>query len=346
MAHGNGRGQGSGGRGARGRGSRTGGCGGGCGCGGCGGGWGGGDWGWAPPCGGWGGCGWGGGCGGYCGTPAVVPAPVPWPYPIMVPAAQPPAPAYAPPYPPVTGCVDAFGVNTGCAPMTGALGAQIAAAMPILQNVRNVSNGVQALMPALQTARDSMRRIRERVFPAQPSAAPAASPFAFTATSQPIAQPVAVCPDRSCVVYELRALDDMTGAAIQTAQVPDRTPIEVLGDVTGVIALEGNTPRRWSHVRLRATDGSTIEGWMKPESLVSGAPPISPGAPGASTGCACEKLSAEVDGTSIGKGILPGTRYDARNIGTSAVPLTAAQAQAYAWLYRRFGNPAFFRFGR
>ena len=358
MAHGNGNGRGRSSGSRSGRGARTGGWndgGGGCGggCGGCGGGsWGGG---WAPPCGGWGGCGWGGGCGGYCGSQTVVP----WPYPVMVPSA-PPAPAYAAPYPypPVTGCVDAYGANTGCGlpqPATGAFGDRIAAAIPIMQDVRNVSSSVQSLMPALQNARDSMQRIRERMFPAQPAATPAATPFGYAAepfaAPAPIAQPVAVCPDRACVVYELRALDDVSGAAVRTAQVPDKTPIEVLGDTTGVIAIEGNVPRRWSHVRLRATDGSTIEGWMKPESLVAGAPS---GPVGTSTGCACEKLSAEVDGTSIGKGILPGTQYHPGSrppIGTSAVPLsTAPNLGTFLPWFNRFrgrGRGRYdFRYGR
>ena len=308
MAHGNGGGN----RGAnvsrahghgRGHGARTGGCGGGgCGCGGCGGG----GWGWAPPCGGWGGCGWGGGCGGYCGGPQIVPMPVPlpWPYPMAVPQQVAPVPNAS-----ITGCA-LGGPGTGCAMHeaaqdyrlalaslgphagtlvgTGAFGDRLAAAFPVLGNVREAADSVRDLMSAVRTARDALKRVRGSFAALVPAAAaPAATPFEPAAASGPLA----TCPDRSCVVYELRALNDASGQPVRTAQVPDRTPIEVIGDTTGVIMLEGASPRRWSHVRLRATDGSTIEGWMKPENLNGGAPPSTGfDQAGTSTGCACEKL--------------------------------------------------------
>ena len=259
--------------------------------GGCGGGWGGGG------CGDWGGCGGNGGCGGYCGGPQIVPMPVPWPYPMMPPQLlQQEAPLMS-----NTGCAP----GTGCAlhgsftppaaeqdyrlalaslgasaplvgPDTGAFGS---AALSALGSVSNATNSVLGLMPAMQMARDALQRVRSL---AALQAAPAASLFAPAAPSGPATS----CPNRSCVVYELRALNDTSGQPLRTAQVPDRTPIEVIGEGAGVIVLEGAEPRRWSHVRLRATDGSTIEGWMKPENLASGASPST----GASTGCACEKL--------------------------------------------------------
>ena len=274
MAHGSGnRGRSTNGRG------RGGGCGG-CGCGGgCGGGWGGG---WAPPCGGWGGCGWGGGCGGYCGGyggyggyggPQIVPMPVPWPYPMAVPQAAPPMPA-PPPYGP-----GIYGTGTGA--FGDRLNAGLNAAFPVLGNVRDVASSVRDLMPAVRTARDALQRVRESLAALQGAPAAAVEPAAATGAAMGT---WGMCPDRSCVVYELRALNDASGQPVRTAQVPDRTPIEVIGDVTGVILLEGSSPRRWSHVRLRATDGSTIEGWMKPENLVSAS------AEGTSAGCACERL--------------------------------------------------------
>ena len=162
-----------------------------------------------------------------------------------------------------------LGPHAGTLVGTGAFGDRLAAAFPVLGNVREAADSVRDLMPAVRTARDALQRVRGSFAALVPAAAaPAATPFEPAAASGPLAQ----CPDRSCVVYELRALNDASGQPVRTAQVPDRTPIEVIGDTTGVITLEGAEPRRWSHVRLRATDGSTIEGWMKPENL-NGAPP-------------------------------------------------------------------------
>ena len=279
----------------------------------------------------WGGCGGGGGCGGYYGgQQQIVPMPYPMPYPMPFP--QQAAPLLAPNTGcalggPGTGCAlggpgtgCAGGPGTGCAfappvaerdyrlalaslgpytaPLvgTGAFGDRLLAAWPVLESVRDATSSVRELMPAVQTARDALRRVRESFGAMQSAAAPAAQPFEPAATSEPIA----MCPDRSCVVYELGALNNASGQPVRTAQVPDRTPIEVIGDSTGVIALEGASPRRWSHVRLRATDGSTIEGWMKPENLANGAAPAAPVTAGSSTGCACEKLmSSFVQGDEV-----------------------------------------------
>ena len=293
--------------------------------------------GWAPPCNGcggwgafgggclswgscggggygnWGGCGGGGGCGGYYGgQQQIVPMPYPMPYPMPFPQQAAPNTGCALGGPgtgcalggTATGC--AGGPGTGCAfappvgPNTGAFGDRLLAAWPVLESVRDATSSVRELMPAVQTARDALRRVRESfgAMQATPATtAPAATPFE---SSSP--EPIAMCPDRSCVVYELGALNNASGQPVRTAQVPDRTPIEVIGDSTGVIALEGASPRRWSHVRLRATDGSTIEGWMKPENLANGTPPAGPETAGTSTGCACEKLMSSFGPSSFEQG--------------------------------------------